>query len=159
MLFVVAALAVAVLGPQPGAANCGTCLLGYLVACQTCVLTDALTKLSRLVALVLGVWAVIDFAQMGIGMFSQPVYLQAFMLGNGGYGALGGYKPFALFTLNLSEVSVISVGREKYKEPFRHWGLVIAFGSSVLTAITMCVPIMIVGCIVALIVQKVRRER
>ena len=159
ILFLCASLAITVFGQQPGAGRFGAFILGYLVACQTSVFPDAVARRFRWTAGILGLWAVVDFFRTMADMSGKSAYLQAFLLGNGGYGALGAYEPFMLFYLDLNGFKSVTVGKEKYEKTFNHWGLVIGSISMVLTAVTMCVPIMLIGCAIALIVKKVRRER
>jgi len=159
ILFLGASLAITVFAPEPGGGRVGAFILGYFVACQTSVFPDAVARRFRWTAGIFGFWAVIDFLRTAAAMSGKSGYFQAFLLGNGGYGAFGAYEPLMLFSLDLDGFRSVTVGKEKYEEPFKHWGLAIGLLSTVLTAVTMCVPIMLIGCVIALIVKKARRER
>jgi hypothetical protein len=89
-------------------------------------------------------------------MQDSPPYIQAFLLGNSGYGFFGAHESFTLFSADFSKRG-IHVRKQKTRPPFRHWGLFIAAASLVLGA-TVHFGFMFFGLIVAIIVQAVRKE-
>jgi hypothetical protein len=161
LLTQIAALLITILAPKPQAFYFGLWWIGFMIGNQINVLSENVAKKFRWLGGIIIVWTIIDFFRTGMSFSNtQSMYIKAFLFGYSCWAALGTYEPFALLRVVLKDkpLKFLRFKRERRRECFNHWGLLIALVSLVITALTSNALVMLLGAIIALIVKTIRKE-